>query len=305
MFTELYVLDLTGNRILRVALADGSVSTVVSDAGPAPDGLVIDQRSQRLYWTTMGKPSRISVAGTDSEAAYDFTTPNGSVRSASLDGTDVRIVLDDGRLTTGKQIAADFANERLYVSDREGFAVRSVRTDGSDLVDLIRNVDDRSGTEECVGVAIDPAGGRLYWTQKGPSKGGQGRILRARLNVPDGEAPDARSDIEVLWDGLPEPIDLELDTTRGVIFWTDRGAPPNGNTLNRARIPQQGSRGEAPAILAEGFAEAIGLALDSTADTIYVTDLGGSIRAIPLDSKLPQRIVAHIDNAHLTGIAGR
>jgi hypothetical protein len=39
----------------------------------------------------------------------------------------------------------------------------------------------------------------------------------------------------VLYDGLPEPIDLELELDSRVIDWTDRGDPPRGNTVSRRR----------------------------------------------------------------------
>ena len=40
----------------------------------------------------------------------------------------------------------------------------------------------------------------------------------------------------MLFDGLPEPIDLELDLKNRLLYWTDRGDPPRGNTVNRAPI---------------------------------------------------------------------
>jgi hypothetical protein len=36
--------------------------------------------------------------------------------------------------------------------------------------------------------------------------------------------------------GLPEPIDLELDLYNHMLYWTDRGDPPRGNTVNRANL---------------------------------------------------------------------
>ncbi|MFF8726312.1 hypothetical protein ACF073_07440 [Streptomyces sp. NPDC015171] len=62
-------------------------------------------------------------------------------------------------------------------------------------------------------------------------------MFRAGLDLPSGESPERRTDVELPWSGLPEPIDLHLD---GDWFcWTDRGAPPDGNTLNRAAIRQR------------------------------------------------------------------
>ena len=76
--------------------------------------------------------------------------------------------------------------------------------------------------------------GQFYWTQKGPDDAGEGRIFRANIEMPKGETAANRSDIELLYEGLPEPIDLELDLKNRVIYWTDRGDPPRGNTVNRA-----------------------------------------------------------------------
>ena len=72
----------------------------------------------------------------------------------------------------------------------------------------------------------------IYWTQKG--SGGNGRILRASVEVPKGETAAHRSDIEALFEGLPEPIDLDVDLPHRLMYWTDRGDPPRGNTVSRA-----------------------------------------------------------------------
>jgi hypothetical protein len=83
---------------------------------------------------------------------------------------------------------------------------------------------------------VDARRGKFYWTQKGPSKAGKGRIFRANLDIPSGETPWDRSDIELLFDHLPEPIDLEIDTDENRLYWTDRGEYPRGNSLNRAFV---------------------------------------------------------------------
>ena len=68
----------------------------------------------------------------------------------------------------------------------------------------------------------------VYWTQKGEDDAGLGRILRANIELPAGQSASNRTDIEVLFDGLPEPIDLELDLKNRLLYWTDRGDPPRG-----------------------------------------------------------------------------
>src|SRR3954453_13458395 len=96
--------------------------------------------------------------------------------------------------------------------------------DGSHVELLVQtgqaDEDRRDQTRWCVGVAVDAAGGQLYWTQKGPSDGGLGRILRPAIMPPVGDSADHRGDIEVLFDGLPEPIDLDLDLVTRTLYWT-------------------------------------------------------------------------------------
>jgi hypothetical protein len=229
-----------------------------------------------VYWTTMGPPT--GDPGPAGDAGLDYSRPNGGLHAVGLDGTGARDVVPNGAITTGKQLTED-GSSTLYWADREGCRVSRARVDGTGLTDLVVNAWDASQRQECVGVAVDPAAGALYWTQKGPAKGGQGRIFRAGLTLPAGESAETRSDIEVLWEDLPEPIDL--DVSGGWLYWTDRGAGPAGNTLNRAPVPAAGEKGARPQILAAGFTEAIGLAVDDDAGIAYVSDLGGRIRAVP------------------------
>ncbi|MEV0275886.1 hypothetical protein AB0I22_05795 [Streptomyces sp. NPDC050610] len=275
MSRELLALQVVPGKVLKVGLPDGRVHTLLHDAGAAPDGIVVD--SGIAYWTTMGTP--LVDPGTPGEAGQDFSPRDGGIHSMSLDDGSRGDVVPTGALTTGKQLTSDGAGT-LYWGDREGHRISRVRVDGSGLTDLVVNRAEDGILAECVGVTVDPVRGHLYWTQKGPAKGGKGRILRAGLDLPAGESAENRSDIEVLWQDLPEPIDLHLDSGR--LYWTDRGAPPHGNTLNRAPVPGPGATGQAPEILADGFTEAIGLAVDSREGIAYVSDLGGHIRAIPL-----------------------
>jgi hypothetical protein len=108
-----------------------------------------------------------------------------------------------------------------------------------------------------VGIAVDLDRRLLYWTQKGAPKAGEGRIFRAPLDLRPGTSARHRDDIELLWTDLPEPIDLHLLEGGATLVWTDRGAEPGGNTLNRAMVqPTIGT----PEILSRGYHEAIGLA---------------------------------------------
>lgn len=181
-------------------------------------------------------------------------------------------------MTTGKQLALD-SRGNLYWGDREGFALSTVRTDGTGLRDLVRR-DGAGGQDDwIVGVAVDEARGQICWTQKVTWGAGSGRILRAGLEIPAGESAAQRTDIEMLWDGLTAPIDLEIVGAR--IFWTDRGDDDHAASLNRAELPARGRPGGEITEIAGGFDETIGLAVDSTTRVAYVSDLAGRIHVIP------------------------
>jgi hypothetical protein len=106
--------------------------------------------------------------------------------------------------------------------------------------------------------------------------------------MPVGQNARTRDDIELVLDHLPEPIDLEVDPDTDTLFWTDRGDPPFGNTLNKIALGklrqlQSVSTQPKPEILARNLHEAIGLKLDRKNKHIYITDLGGMIYRINMD----------------------
>ncbi|KAK4461897.1 hypothetical protein QBC42DRAFT_287012 [Cladorrhinum samala] len=266
----LYILDLGLNnepeqvyqrgRIL-VGSADGRtpLRTVV-DHQPMPDGIAICPSNGKIIWGNMGVPNK----------------NDGSIMSCNLDGSDIRTMIAPGMVHTPKQIAVDDACAKVYVSDREGMRVFRCNADGSELETLIRNGDWTLGfqdqTKWCVGIALAPDEGKFYWTQKGPSKGQKGRIFRANIQTRPGHDVSNRDDVECLFDGLPEPIDLEVDEEGKAMYWTDRGELPDGNSLNRAEMGPDGKYGNHK-ILARNLHEGIGLALDKKNRHIYATDL--------------------------------
>lgn len=309
MFNSLLVLNQTTKTIDSVDIVSGKISTLTGGLDRHPDGLVRDPHSGVIYWTNMGvgDPVRTPIVDSaDAEKLLDFHSKDGSLEAVNADGTGRQTVLPPGALTTGKQIAAIFSQGRLYWSDREGARLSSVNIDGTGLRDLIVTRTKQgigSILDEPVGVAVDPEFNSIFWTQKGPPKGGLGRIFRAGLNIPPGQRADARNDIETLWSFLPEPIDLELDTENRYLYWTDRGREPEGNTLNRAPVPLFGYAGEKPEILAGGLKEPIGLAVDSDAQVVYVGSLAGIIRAVSFDGS-SDRIVTECPGQVFTGLIG-
>jgi DNA-binding beta-propeller fold protein YncE len=232
------------------------------------------------------------------------TENDGSIERVDLDGGNRTTIVPDGVTRTPKQLHFEAVGRKLYWGDREGMRVMRCDLDGSNVETLVQtgegDDDRRDETKWCVGVAVDPVGGHLYWTQKGPSDAGLGRIPRAGVDLPAGQTAARRDDIEVLFEGLPEPIDLELDLGEHMLYWTDRGDPPRGNTVNRSPTnPPDGPRKSE--ILLTHLMEGIGIALDPDGGHIYATDLGGSVYAAGLDGSDRKAILAAQGN--LTGIA--
>jgi DNA-binding beta-propeller fold protein YncE len=301
MFSYLLALSPIQQALLRIDITKGESSTLVEGLTDGPDGIVVDPDGKYVYWTNMGAPGLPEGRAPKTDDDLDFYRVNGSLERVDIDGTGRAYILPVGSFVTGKQLAGAWSAGRLYWSDREGAAVRSARLDGSDLRDEVvvatSEADRRIVRNQCVGVAIDEQQGLLYWTQKGPANGNDGRIFRTSLNAPVGER-----EIEVLWSELPEPIDLELDLDTKRIYWTDRGDPPRGNTLNQATVPAVGQRGGEVAVVSANYHETIGLAVDTQAGLAYVSDLSGQIRAVRLDGS-GEHLVFKTDKA-LTGIAG-
>ena len=281
---RLFVLELSGDRIHSMN-PDGSDRKIIVTDCHLPDGIVVDAEAGHIYWTNMGVPN----------------LDDGSIERADLDGGDRGVIVPKGVTHTPKQIHLEKAARKLYWCDREGMRVMRANLDGSRVETLVEtgrgDKDQRDQTRWCVGITIDPKFGKIYWTQKGPDNAGLGRISRANIDIPKGESPASRSDIEVLFDQLPEPIDLELDLTNRVLYWTDRGDPPRGNTVNRAPIDKKA----VPEILITHLMEGIGIALDVPGNRMFVTDFAGSLYSADLDGKNERNFLYAQGN--LTGIA--
>lgn len=288
--SRLFFLDLGAGRVLS-ANADGSdLKTIVSEGRRLPDGIVVDVAGGHMYWTNMGNPS----------------ANDGSIERADLDGKNIIHIVPPGGTFTPKQLQLDKKNGKLYWSDREGMRVMRANLNGSNVETLVDASlgDARPGRDAkkwCVGIALDIPGGKFYWTQKGYDNAGQGRIFRANLEIPKGQTPANRKDIEVLFDGLPEPIDLDLDLENRIMYWTDRGDPPRGNTVNRAPMDTAPGSRKDPEIIFDHLMEGIGLALDLKGGRMFLTDFAGSVYSANLDGSNKKTLL--VAEGNLTGIA--
>lgn len=286
---------LTSGQVLELSIDNKQARPValVTNQG-CPDG--IDVYDGRMYWTCMGLAPK----------------NDGAIYSAKLDGSDGKVVIKAGDVHTPKQLHVDKVNRKLYFCDREGLRVHRSNLDGSDHEILIQTGDwenEKDKIEDqtnwCVGVTVSPKLGKFFWTQKGFPKMSKGRIFSANIDMPSGASAATRDDIELVAGDLPEPIDLEFDETSGVLYWTDRGELPFGNTLNKKTIVGQTpgtERALGRQIIAQGFGEAISLRIDDKKQRIYVADLSGRVWECPMEPGPKTKIYEAAGHAY-TGLA--
>jgi hypothetical protein len=282
---RLFVLEINAGSI-HCMNTDGSDRTTIVTGCHLPDGIVVDVEAGHIYWTNMGIPN----------------LDDGSIERSDLEGKNRKVIVPVGKTHTPKQIILEKKSGKLYWCDREGMRVMRCNLDGSSIETIVVSgrgeVDSRDATKWCVGLTIDLKRGHIYWSQKGPDNAGLGSIFRANLEIPAGQTAADRSDIEVFFDGLPEPIDLELDIENRVLYWTDRGDPPRGNTVNRASVDHKPAE---PEIVVTHLMEGIGIALDVPNDRMFVTDFAGSVYSARLDGSSERNFLYAQGN--LTGIA--
>jgi hypothetical protein len=85
-----------------------------SEGRRMPDGIVVDVVAGHIYWTNMG----------------NFTTNDGSIDRADLDGSNITNIVPAGGTFTPKQLQLDKQNGRLYWCDRESMRVMRCNLDG-------------------------------------------------------------------------------------------------------------------------------------------------------------------------------
>jgi hypothetical protein len=289
---RLVVLDGIKGKMQVFDTEGNFLRTLVESTGGTPDGVAVDPFQRQIYWTNMGE---------------HWDQDDGFIERIDFDGSNRKMIIPKGGTTTPKQLELDLTNRLIYWCDREGMRVMRSNMDGSAITTLVvagkGKKEQQYETKHCVGIAIDYHRRHLYWTQKGAPNSGTGRIFRTGIDLPNGEGPDNRTDIEIVLDHLPEPIDLEINGDGDWLYWTDRGDPPKGNTLNRINITDDYNGDGMLEILDGNLKEGIGLALDNTNNRVFVTDLGGNIYEFSLDGMQRKLLFQGKDGQAFTGIA--
>ena len=86
-----------------------------------------------------------------------------------------------------------------------------------------------------------------------------------------------------------------------MMYWTDRGDPPRGNTVNRAPMDAASGTPQRAGNLFNHLMEGIGLSLDLENKRMFLTDLGGSVYSANLDGSNKKNLL--FAEGNLSGIA--
>ena len=191
--------------------------------------LAVDMTGEKLYW------------------AEKTGNRTGSIRRASLDGTNVQLVKD--LTSVPLYLAVDVANGKLYLIN-SWKKIQRMNLDGTAFQpNLITNL------KAPKGLAVDTAGDKMYWIEQTGKRAGNIRranlngsaveVVKTLISVPQGIALDAASRKVYITNaygkvqrmnldgsnyqpnlitGLTAPMKVAVDAAGGKVYWTESGS---------------------------------------------------------------------------------
>ena len=259
---------------------------------PAPTVKVSAAERPPLYWTNtetggtsyqliggdvenyVGVPNITSLAIDATNGKIYATTKTsdrtGIIGRANLDGSDPQLVKDLTSVPRG--IAVDTVNGKLYLANSWGKIQRSNLDSSNFESDLITGLDNLDE------IAVDAAGGKIYWTQQ--TSDHTGTIKRANL---DGSDPQLVKDLTSV------PRGIAVDTVNGKLYLAN-----SWGKIQRFNL--DGSNFESNLIT--GLDDLGEIAVDTANGKIYWTEKTG-IRRANLDGTNIQDVVIGPGSANI------
>jgi len=176
--------------------------------------------------------------------------------------------------------------------------------DGSEHRDLVdtSHGDPRPGPDPRDGVSASRSNPeRGHFT--GPKRSGEGRTRpppSREIEIPKGENAANRTDIEILFDGLPEPSIWSSISKTGYVLDRPRPIRRAGNTVNRAPMDADFQKRPAPGDSVPAPDGRHRLAIDFKGGRMFITDLAGSVYS---RAWMARKSETPGSQANLTGIA--
>ena len=332
----------SGGGTINSANADGTGATELALILATPMGISVDATGNKLYWTNargriqranlngsgiknvvdgLGSPGEIvisnSITGTPPTTTSKSTAPKVLVAAANrpsilwVDGGAIYALVgaNPQRFAPSVDNAMNIAvgGGKLYWTEQTGESggtINSVNLNGTGVTELV------SIFAVPMGIAVDTAGSKLYWTNTG------GRIQSANLNG---------SGIQNVLQNLDNPMDIALaggnvywtqgnpgsvrfvnlrgqkqihdistgsDTPGslviggGKVYWTEMTGE-SGGTINSANL-----NGTGATQLASILATPMGIAVDTVRSKLYWANSRGRVQSANLDGSKIQNVVS-------------
>lgn len=235
---------------VRYARRDGSGFTNFASGVNRPMGLAIDEAGGRLYWAERDL-DRIVYANLDGSGA-----PQTLIQAAAGSGL--------------RGVALDLLAGKVYWAANDLNKIQWANLDGTGIEDLpghtyvlneVTQLFEAVEAVEVVGLVVDAAGGRLYWTTAQ-------EIWRSNL---DGTVAS------VIVPGAGQPYYVALDLAAGTIYWTDFSL----QQIGRANL--DGTNILDPPPVSGLPAKPVGIAIDFELGKLWWTLETGAIQRANLD----------------------
>ena len=250
---KMYWTDGYAGKIQRANFDGTNVEDVIIGLSE-PSAIALDVAAGKIYWTVFGKgPRKIQRANFDGSNVEDLVTGlAGSpgialdvaagkmywtdlfrIQRANLDGTNVEDVITGEFFSA---IALDVFDNKMYWSKIVGPAnIQRANFDGSNVEDLV------TGLDAPLGLALDVAAGKMYWTDLNANKIQRANLdgsnletlfadqnasgIALRIPQPDGMLTFSPNIIPNQTFTVGTPVNLFLSVARG-------GTPPYRYTLS-------------------------------------------------------------------------
>ncbi len=339
--------DNNSGRIRRANL-DGTNVELVKELKSVVYGLTIDVHTNKLYLVnSVGKVQRFNVDGTNFEpdfivnldspmsVAVDaadgkvYWTEGGRIRRADLDGSHIENVVTGLKspvslvlnVATVEVLTAASLCPPMYWHSQVGALQRLRAAEVEDIVPAARNI---------TGIAVDVAGGKVYWTEQ--TSEDKGRVQRADLdgsnvesvrelnNIPYGIAVDAsngklyvtndRGKIQRFnldgsgyeWNlivNLDSPQGIAVDAAGGKVYWTEQ------TSKNKGRVRRADLDGSNVELVRELNSVPRGIAIDASKGKLYVPNARGNMHKLNVDgSKFHWNFIVNLDSPQGIAVDG-
>ena len=236
----MYWVDISSGRLFRATRT--TAENIVPNVQNAT-GIAVHAAQKKVYW--MEKTGERS----------------GKIRRANFDGSNVQLVKE--LTSVPRELTPDTVENKLYLTNSWG-KIQRMNFDGSGFQpNLI------TGLNEPKHLAVDRAGGKVYWTEPGS-------IWRANLNGKNREQ---------LLMNLGEVGGLTL--ANGRLYWTEQ----NKDNQTIGRVRRATLTGSHVTTLATLMSVPMGIAVDPAGRRLYWTNSRGKIQRATLTGEHIQNVV--------------